>query len=190
MRLDYQMLLKSPPNLTGRIPPAKQSTGSIAFKVVSDGSVLKCSLYVSCDLFHQRPTSLALTQWCRNWGCLYPQQFWFVKNLGKISKKLGNKGIYCVIESTSNIDKINTLLLVTSCFSLWELMTWASEGFFPGGAVGDFPQIFFQGRPNVVKFVFYPSKLKKQPFFANNFKIQGGQGPPFRRPWLMSNWLT
>jgi len=29
----------------------------------------------------------------------------------------------------------------------------------------------------VVKFVFYPSKLKKQPFFANNFKIQEGQAP-------------
>jgi len=33
----------------------------------------------------------------------------------------------------------------------------------------------------VVQFVFYPLKLKKQPFLANNFKIQG-QGPPFRRP--------
>jgi len=51
----------------------------------------------------------------------------------------------------------------------------APEGFFPGvgGAVGDFPKIFFQGGPKVVKFVFYPSKLKKQPFLANNFKIQG-----------------
>jgi len=26
----------------------------------------------------------------------------------------------------------------------------------------------------VVKYGFYPSNLKKQPFFANNFKIQGG----------------
>jgi len=29
-----------------------------------------------------------------------------------------------------------------------------------------------------VKFAFYPSKLKKQPFFANNFKIQGGLSTP------------
>jgi len=29
-----------------------------------------------------------------------------------------------------------------------------------------------------VKFVFYPSKLKKQHFFANNFKIQGGASTP------------
>ena len=29
-----------------------------------------------------------------------------------------------------------------------------------------------------MKFVFYPSKLKKQPLFANNFKIQGGPRPP------------
>jgi len=28
-----------------------------------------------------------------------------------------------------------------------------------------------------VKFVFYPSKLKKQPLFANIFKIQGGKAP-------------
>jgi len=39
-------------------------------------------------------------------------------------------------------------------------VAWTSEGFFPGGV-------------KVVKFVFYPSKSKKQPFFANNFKIQG-----------------
>jgi len=30
----------------------------------------------------------------------------------------------------------------------------------------------------VVKFVFYPSKLQKTTFFANNFKIQGDLGPP------------
>jgi len=41
------------------------------------------------------------------------------------------------------------------------LASWASEVFFPGGG------------PKVVKFVFYPSKLKKQHLFANNFKIQG-----------------
>ena len=61
-------------------------------------------------------------------------------------------------------------------------MQWASEGFFPGGPVGDFPKIFSRGEPKAVKFVFYPSKLKKQPFFANSFKIQGGQGPPLPLP--------
>ena len=54
---------------------------------------------------------------------------------------------------------------------------WASEGFFPG-PVGDFPKNFSRGGPKVVKFGFYPSKLKKQPFFANNFKIQGGPATP------------
>jgi len=47
-----------------------------------------------------------------------------------------------------------------------------------------FPKFFARG-PKVVKFGFHPSKLKKQPFFANNFKSRGGQGPslpPFRRP--------
>jgi len=33
----------------------------------------------------------------------------------------------------------------------------------------------------VVKFVFSHSKLRKQPFFAEIFKIQGGQAPPAPR---------
>jgi len=40
---------------------------------------------------------------------------------------------------------------------------WASEVFFPRRPVGDFPNIFYRGA-KVVKFSFYPSKLKKQPF--------------------------
>ena len=42
----------------------------------------------------------------------------------------------------------------------------------------------------MAKFVFSHSKLRKQPFFANIFKIQGGQDPlpPFRRPWLRLLW--
>jgi len=53
------------------------------------------------------------------------------------------------------------------------LMHGRRKDFFQGGASRGFPKIFFQGGPKVVKFVFYPSKMKKQPFFANNFKIQG-----------------
>ena len=52
------------------------------------------------------------------------------------------------------------------------------KNFFQGEPVGDFPKSFSKRGLKVVKFGFYPSKLKKQPFFANNFKIQGGQGPP------------
>jgi len=51
------------------------------------------------------------------------------------------------------------------------------KDFFQGDSRGFF-QNFFQGGLKVLKFGFYPSKLKKQPFFANNFKIQRGQGPP------------
>jgi len=61
--------------------------------------------------------------------------------------------------------------------------------FYRGGQEGIFPK-FFPGGSKVVKFVFYPSKLKKQPFLAINFKIQGGQGPllpPFRRPCMRFN---
>jgi len=50
------------------------------------------------------------------------------------------------------------------------------KDFFQGWAVGIFPK-YFPGGPKVMEFVFLPSKLKKQPFFAN-FKIQGGQSPP------------
>jgi len=56
--------------------------------------------------------------------------------------------------------------------------SWASEGFFPRGTNRGFSQKFFQGKPRAVKFGFYLSKLKKQPFFAHNFKIQGGKTPP------------
>ena len=83
--------------------------------------------------------------------------------------------------------------------------SWASEGFFPGGgAVGDFPEFFQRGaksgeicflplkkkieKTKTKNLVFTPQKkiweqkLRKQIFFANNFKIQGAQGPAYRRP--------
>ena len=49
---------------------------------------------------------------------------------------------------------------------------------YMGGPVGDCPKFFSRGVSKVVKFVFYPSKLKKQPFIAKDFKIQGGKSPP------------
>jgi len=36
---------------------------------------------------------------------------------------------------------------------------------------------YFPGEEREVKFGFYSSKLKKQPLFANNFKIQGAKVP-------------
>ena len=41
---------------------------------------------------------------------------------------------------------------------------WAREGIFPGVATSVFLQKFFCGRPKVVKFSFYRSKLRKQHF--------------------------
>ena len=61
----------------------------------------------------------------------------------------------------------------------------ASERFFPGGARRGFSQIFFQGGSKSGEINFYPSKLKQQPFLANNFKIQRWQlplCPPFPTP--------
>jgi len=46
---------------------------------------------------------------------------------------------------------------------------------------------FFQGRPKEVNFVFFHSKVRKQPLFSDIFEIHGGAIsplPPFRRPWL------
>jgi len=43
-----------------------------------------------------------------------------------------------------------------------------------------------KGVPKVVKFGFYPSKLKKQPVFANDFNIQeGALAPPAPHPTPM-----
>ena len=47
------------------------------------------------------------------------------------------------------------------------------KDFSQGGSVGVFPKFFPGGGPNVVKFVFYPSKLKKQPFLLIISKSRG-----------------
>jgi len=54
--------------------------------------------------------------------------------------------------------------------------TWALEGFFPGGALGDFSK-YFLGGPKVLK-NFSPLESKKTTFFAEIFKIQGIFPPP------------
>jgi len=59
---------------------------------------------------------------------------------------------------------------------------WASEGFLQGGARGDFFILFLQGRKKGLNLFFSHSKLRKQPFFAEIFKIQGPPAIPFRRP--------
>jgi len=46
-----------------------------------------------------------------------------------------------------------------------------------GGTLGDFSKIF-PGGPKVVKFGFYPSKLKKQPFLLTFSKSRGAKAPP------------
>jgi len=54
----------------------------------------------------------------------------------------------------------------------------ASEGIFPGGSLVDFSKSFYGG-PNVVKFGFYHSKLRKTAFFTEIFKFL----PIFRHPY-------
>jgi len=66
------------------------------------------------------------------------------------------------------------------------VVPWASEEFFPGeGQQRIFPK-FFPGGIKMVKFGFYPSKLKKKTFFANDFKIQGALPPCPPLPTPMS----
>ena len=52
------------------------------------------------------------------------------------------------------------------------------KDFFQVGASRGFSQKFFQEGPKVVKFVLYPSKLKKQPFLLIISKSGGGLCPP------------
>ena len=54
------------------------------------------------------------------------------------------------------------------------MQAWASEGFLP--VEGFLP--FFPGGPKVLKFSFYPSKLKQQSFLLIISKSRGVQSPP------------
>jgi len=58
--------------------------------------------------------------------------------------------------------------------------------FSRGGAVGNFPNIFSRGGPKAMKFVFYPSKLKKQPFLQIISKSRGAEAPcpPLSMPMM------
>jgi len=56
--------------------------------------------------------------------------------------------------------------------------------FSRGGGTRGFFLNFSRVGPKVVKFDFSHSKVRKQPFFAYNFKIQWGPSPPFWLPCL------
>jgi len=43
--------------------------------------------------------------------------------------------------------------------------TWASEGFFPGGSVGEFPKIFSRGARSG-EICFLPLEIEKTTFFC------------------------
>jgi len=51
------------------------------------------------------------------------------------------------------------------------------KDFFQGGQYGIFPK-FFPGVTKSGEIWFLPFEIEKTTFFANNFKIQGGQSPP------------
>jgi len=82
-----------------------------------------------------------------------------------------------MILSWDLVAKLEVYILLDIFFKVLRYRHGRRKDFFQGGAVGDFPKIFPRGGPKVVKFVFYPSKLQKQPFFVNNFKIRGARPP-------------
>ena len=66
----------------------------------------------------------------------------------------------------------------------WKNMHMGVGRIFSRGASRGFSQFFFQEGPNVVKFVFYPSNLKKKTLLLIISKSMGANAPPFRRPWI------
>jgi len=63
------------------------------------------------------------------------------------------------------------------------------KDFFQGEPVGDFPKIF-PGGAKSGEIWFLLLEIEKTTFFANNFKIQGGQGPPAPPPTPMTSCLS
>ena len=55
---------------------------------------------------------------------------------------------------------------------------WALEGFFSRGVSRGISQIFSRGRAKNGEICFLHHEIEKTTFFAHNFKIQGGLGPP------------
>jgi len=60
---------------------------------------------------------------------------------------------------------------------------------FTEGKLGDFSKIFLGGDQKWQNLFFSHSKLRKQPFFAKIFKIQGFFGPPAHLPTPMMGLL-
>jgi len=117
---------------------------------------------------------------------------------------LPHNGIFAALESIHTLRKRKKgagVLMFTVAY--WgrvamTIITWASEGFFPGRANSGFSRggqkRFLQGRGKSGKNYFNLSKLRKQPVFANNLmrkcQISKSKEWPcspastFRRPWV------
>jgi len=104
--------------------------------------------------------------------------------------------IYCCMKSEffdalvciqAKISTVHTVYV--ACFHQNEILTWASEGIFPGAA----KKIFQRSESGEISF--YLLETKNQPFFAKNLigkcqisKSRGSKVPPalpFRRPWML-----
>jgi len=67
---------------------------------------------------------------------------------------------------------------------MFGLNSWASKGVFPEGTTRGFYHSFSKGESGEICFSHW--KSRKQPFFAEIFKIQGGLGPPSKNSYSSS----
>ena len=115
------------------------------------------------------------------------QTVFYLLHLALFSCKKGVWPLACCDLNLRILIKVLFSCLVQQAY----LLTWTSERFFPGvGHEGIFPKFFYEGA-DMVEFVFSLSKPRKQPFYAEIFKIPGSWHlwPPFRRPHLLtSSW--
>ena len=66
-----------------------------------------------------------------------------------------------------------------------------SEGFFQGGAVGDFPKYFSRGGQKWWNLFFTPRNWKKEPFLLMISKFRGAKASPSppSDPMIVSHWI-
>jgi len=71
------------------------------------------------------------------------------------------------------------------------LCPWASQGFFPGGAVGNFLKIFSRGGQKWWNLCFTHRNWKNNLFLLIISKSRRAKPPcpTFRRPWLCRSWI-
>jgi len=90
---------------------------------------------------------------------------------------------------TRRLPHFRRLRTTNLCFLVKDNEHGRRKDFSRGRPVGDFPKILSGGAKRG-EIWFLPLESEKTTFFANNFKIQGGQGPPAPLPTPMSRRVS